>query len=196
MADKKNNRLATILLTLAIVQGPLLYYFTFGFFKLLGIVIFGSVGLILTIIAFFDLFRNRSNFATTRIICLIAAFIIGIGSISGDLMEYMDFHLRKWERNKIVEDLKKGNLKLNKQSGTYHSTTFIPISNNDNDIEINKDSCGIVSVEFYIDSGFIDHYTAFLYTNDPNEVSQLEHGTSDLYKAVKKLDQNWYRVAN
>jgi hypothetical protein len=179
----KNNktRTTTILLVIALLQGPILYYFTSGFFKLIGTVIFGLVGLVLTLILFIDILRHKSTNTKYHIIGLIAAFIFGLSTFFWDTpVEYMDFYLRKSERNQIVEDVKKG----------------LPVAQNSNDIDIDENAKGIVSVRFYIDHGLLDHFSAFVYTNDPNEIRTLNSGVGPFGGGVvKKLDTNWYRVS-
>ena len=64
-----------------------------------------------------------------------------------------------------------------------------PISNGGNEIAIYKTDKNNLTVEFYIDRGFLDHYSAFVYTNDKKKIQELEEG------ANKKLDENWYIVS-
>jgi short-subunit dehydrogenase len=54
-----------------------------------------------------------------------------------------------------------------------------------------------VKVEFYINRGFLDHYSAFVYTNDTEKIKELEEHMS-YQKGLhinKKLDEHWYRVS-
>jgi hypothetical protein len=79
-----------------------------------------------------------------------------------------------------VEDVKRG----------------LPISNTTNDIDIDENASGIVSMKFYIDRGFLDHYSAFVYTNDPDQIRTLNSGIGSFGGGVvKKLETNWYRVS-
>jgi len=196
---KVKNRTTTSLIILALVQGPILYHFTSGFFKIFGIIFLGLTGLILTLILFIDVVRNKSTNSKYHIITLIITFIFGLSTVFGDIpAEYLDWTLGRWERNRIVEQVKKGILKPDNrhQTGLCHLSTFLPISNDGNDIDIDENKNGTVYVKFFIDRGFIDHFSAFVYTNDRNEMQQLDGGVGPFGGGVvKKLDTNWYRVS-
>ena len=68
---------------------------------------------------------------------------------------------------------------------------FPPISNGRKEIDISKGEKGELTIIFYIDQGFIDHFSAFVYTNDSNELK----GFYTFGASVKQLDCNWYRVS-
>jgi hypothetical protein len=190
MTIENKSRTTTALIIFALVQGPILYYFTFGFFKLAGTVFFGVTGFILTLILFIYLIRNRSTTTKYHTIGITLSFIIGLLTIRGDAIEYLDWNLRKGERNKIVENVKNGLLKS--QNIPY---IFFPISQG-GEINIEDNSNGIVSIDFYIDKGFLDHYSAFVYTNNPDEIKTFDSGIGPFGGGtVKKLDANWYRVS-
>jgi hypothetical protein len=53
-----------------------------------------------------------------------------------------------------------------------------------------------VSIEFYIDKGFLDHYSAFLYTNDLKQCNSLDSSINKGSKITRKVDQNWYVIYN
>ncbi len=183
---------------MALFQGPYFYYHTSGFIKMLMLVPFGSIGLYLTVYLLVKLIKYKSTNTKYHIIGLTFAFIFGILTIRGDVIEYLDFKFRKNERNQIVDQVKKGILTPN---GLNHNGMCIlpgnpifPVSS-ENMISINKNVNGIVSIEFYIDGGFLDHYSAFLYTNDPTETYDLDNGIANAFNRTdKKLDNNWYRV--
>ena len=188
---KANNQTVTILLIISLIQGPVVYYFTEGFLRLIAIMFFGITGLILTFLLFLDLIRHRSTATLYHILVLAFAFIIGVSTIKEDLMEYIDFKLRRSERNKVVDDVKNGLIKSN----SVHYSGYFPVSNG-GDINITENASGTVSIEFYIDRGFLDHYSAFLYTNDPDEIRTLNDGIGPFGGGVvKKLDTNWYKVS-
>jgi hypothetical protein len=199
MDQNGKTKLTTIILIAAFVQGPFLYYYTTGFFKLFAMALFGLIGLSLTIRLLINVLKYRSNNTIYNVIGLMLAFIIGITTISGDIIEYLDWNLRKAERNQIVDDVKRGILKPNSplNNGICNLTDnyFPPISNGGNAILINENNNGIASIEFYIDRGFIDHYSAFVYTNDQQEMDHLDKGKGTFVGSAKKLSDNWYRVS-
>lgn len=80
---------------------------------------------------------------------------------------------------------------------TLDNWKFPLISNGGNKILISQTELGKLTVEFYINRGFLDHYSAFVYTNDQEKIKELEDYMS-IKKSTetnKKLDQNWYRVS-
>ena len=176
---------------MALFQGPYFYYFTSGFIKLIFLLPFAIVGLLLSIILFFNLIIHRSTNNRYHIIGLAVAFIIGIFTSVGSGMEFLDFHLRKSERELIINEVKNGPVK----SGNIADIGFLPIANG-GDISFTKKPNGKIYVEFDIDRGFIDHYSAFVYTDDRKEMSDLDNNNAGAFiSSVKKLDDNWYRVA-
>jgi hypothetical protein len=180
MSSKKKTILTTVLLIMALVQGPVIYYFGDGFIKLLFAVTYMLLGLILTIILLVNVIKSKVPNTTYQIIGLSIAFLAGIGTtVRPSVMEYIDYRLRFAERSRIVEQIKRGSLK--------------PGEANMNGVNIRDSAQGTVSVEFYIDRGFIDHYSAFLYTDDQTEIRALDKAIIKDH-IFKKLDENWYRV--
>jgi hypothetical protein len=189
MTKETKNFIIIILLVLTLIQGVFFYYFTEGFIKLLLLTPFAFIGLCFTAFILFKLIKYRSTTTPYHVIGFVLICVLAVSTIRGDLVEYLDFKLRKSERNEIVDEVKKGMFK----SGHLSYDPFFPISKG-GDIGIKNYNNGIVSIEFYIDRGFIDHYSAFLYTNDPKEIYDLEHGLTAFKVSLKKLDNNWYRV--
>lgn len=184
--------LTTIALILAFIQGPVLYYCTSGFFELFGADFFGLTGLLLTIILFSQILQHKSSNTKYHLLGFALAFFIGTWTYWRNPTEYFDFKLRMSERNKIIDQFKNGTLKSAHLPGSY----FLPISNGGNDLDILENGGDIVSIGFYIDRGFIDHASEFLYTNNPDEIQHLETQirSNDRDTVVKKLADNWYRM--
>lgn len=115
-------------------------------------------------------------------------------------MEYVDFKLLLSQRNKVVAEVKARKLnalkKQNKDSGGITLTNWFPLSKGGNEITVDRSHGDIVSVQFFIDRGFIDHYSAFLYTNNPDDLKSLDKGIAPgpFGGVAKKLEDNWYRV--
>ncbi|NHA05169.1 hypothetical protein G7092_15275 [Mucilaginibacter sp. HC2] len=126
-----------------------------------------------------NLIKSKVPNTTYQIAGLSIAFLAGVGTVRPDAMEYIDYKLRFAERNRIVERIKGGLLKPG-EADRYG-------------LNIRDSAKGTVSVEFYIDRGFIDHYSAFLYTDDIEEIKALDKAVIKDH-IFKKFDENWYRV--
>jgi hypothetical protein len=183
--------LTTIVLTMALLHGPYFYYFTSGFGKLIPLVPFCAIGFLLTIILAVKILKDRSSNTKYHIAGLALIIVAGISLMLFGDMEDIDFKLRMNERLGIIDQIKKGTLKSN-----HIPDEFFEISNGGNDINFYKNPNGTVSVEFYIDRGFIDHASVFRYTDSESEIRHLDEKTksSDRDTSVKKLAENWYRV--
>ncbi|WP_211209913.1 hypothetical protein [Cyclobacterium marinum] len=130
---------------------------------------------------------------------------ISIGSLTlffgEDLIEKLDWHLRKKSREEIIQLIKEDKLRPNVSHNniicTLDNWNLPPISNGGNEIAIFKMEDNKFTVEFYIDRGFLDHYSAFVYTNNKDKIQELEERMTwkkELHNN-KKLEENWYRVS-
>jgi hypothetical protein len=180
-----------IVLLMALLQGPLIYYYCSGFRAMLFLPPYMAVGFALSVYLVIKLRHKESNTPFIKIGCFVGISLGIAALLSEDVIEYLDWKLRRGTRNEIVEQVKKGNLEGGHLSGRY----FPPISNSNNYLGVEKSAGKTVSVEFLINAGYLDHYSAFLYTNDPDKIKEIEErivaGKSEGYK---KLDTNWYRV--
>lgn len=187
------NGLTTIIIGLAIAQAPFFYYYTFGPFTFFVVIPYLFISLLLTGIILSQLIRRKkvSNFQKYGV---IMAVIIGTTSLifGSELIEKLDWELRLKERNSIVEKILNGEIKDSK----LMMNSFPPISNGGNEIFIDYKPEGSITVTFYIDRGFIDNYSAFIFTNDDSKIKEFDARTkSDWNKTNKKLDSNWYRIS-
>lgn len=201
--SKLYNILTVFILTMAIIQAPLFYYYTYGLFAFFVVIPYLIVGVGLT--AWLLLILSKDDFLETRFQRLGLTLTIGIGSLTfffgESLIEELDWQLRRNSREEIVELVKADNLTPN---GTYNKLIFTledwnipPISNGGNDIAIYRTGDNKFTVEFFINRGFLDHYSAFVYTNDAEKIQELDERIR-LNKdghVNKKLDENWYRVS-
>jgi len=125
---------------------------------------------------------------------VIIAVVIGTSSLifGSELIEKLDWKLRLKERNLIVQKALNGETKDSK----LKMKSFPPISNGGNEVFIDYRPEGSITVTFYIDRGFIDHYSAFIFTTDASRIRQFDARTkSDWNKTNKKIDNNWYRIS-
>jgi len=137
------------------------------------------------------LIKYKSTNSQYHIIGLIVTIIIAFpaGSFQRDIMENLDWKLQLAKRTAIVEQVKAGLLRPNKQ-GRYmlKNYSFLPISNDDNEIVVTKDKDGFTEVGFNIDHGFLDHYSSLIYTDRPQTLPYKNNNT------VTTFDAHWYTV--
>ena len=201
---KKYDVLTVFVLIMAIIQAPLVYYYTSGLFAFFIVIPYLFVGLGLTI-WLLSLVTKKSNEQITvfhRIGVFLTIFIGCVSFIFGeDFIEKFDWNLRRNSREEIIQLIKSKKLRTNNNDKnvlyTLDNWKFPLISNEGNKILISQTELGKLTVEFYINRGFLDHYSAFVYTNDQEKIKELEDYMS-IKKSTetnKKLDQNWYRVS-
>jgi len=193
-----SNILMRIIMTMAVIQAPLFYYYTYGPIGSLIMLLYSLIGVGLTLWLFVILPNNENN--RSRIINttgLILAVIIGIFSwFQQDNMEKLDWKLRKNKRQEIVSKILSDELMPNesKIDTVYKISnwTFPPISNGGNAIVIEKKEEGI-TVKFFIDRGIRHHHSAFVYTNNPKKIKDLNRRIK--FENSIKLEPNWYRIS-
>ena len=191
--------LIIVLLIAAIIQTPLFYYYTFGLIRYIFLLLYSLIGLVITIWLITVLFRNddetgtRSQRTGILIVFIVGCFSLFFGESS---LEKIDWHLRKETRNEIVELIKTDKLKTDiPRKYKLKKWASPPISNGGNEVIADKTSAGKITVKFYTDRGFIDHYAAFIYTDNPADVEIFEKEIIKGKRRVKKLDTNWYSVS-
>ncbi|HRZ42858.1 MAG TPA: hypothetical protein P5228_09180 [Bacteroidales bacterium] len=185
--------LTIILLILALVQSPFFYYYTSGLLSIIFGLPYILISLTITGILVKPLIK-RKLFTRFHLYGVIIAIVIGITSLifGLDLVEKLDWKLRRKERELIVERVRRGEFKGNK----LKMNSFPPISNGGNEILFDHEPRGSITVTFFIDRGFIDHYSAFVYTTDTARIRRFDARTkSDWKKTSKKICENWYRIA-
>lgn len=178
---------------MAIFQAPLIYYYTSGLTSLFFIP-YILIGAALTFGLTFVLMKKKLITGIQKA-GLISTIVIGSLSLffGHILIEKIDWNLRKSTRNKIVALVKTNQLQPN--SSYYKNICKLkrwnipPISNGGNEIVIYKTEDGKFTIRFYIDRGFLDHYSAFTYTDNPADIKMFKEKT----KTYKKIDTNWYR---
>jgi hypothetical protein len=191
--------MTSILLIMALLQGPYIYYYADGLFGFIIVIPYMLIGLTLLVFLLISLRHKHTN-TIYHFSGLIVSTIIGFASLNSEaLIETLDWKLRLSERNKIVELVKQGKLHPNT---TYNGTCklpedpFPPISVGGNEIEIYKGKLKTVTIEFFINRGFLDHYSAFVYSNDSQEISRMNKEIIARRSPMfRQLKENWYRVS-
>lgn len=205
MTNSRFYSLLTIfVLTLAIIQAPLLYYYTFGLFAFFIVIPYLIVGLGLTVWLLIVVLKSKKS-EIVRFQKLGVILIISIGSLTlflgEETIEKLDWWFRRNSRQEIIELVKADRLKPNVTHNniicTLEDWNIPPISNGGNEIAIYKTDDNRLTVEFYINRGFLDHYSAFVYTNDKEKIQELDERTAlnTGLHVNKKLEENWYRVS-
>jgi hypothetical protein len=192
--------MTSILLIMALLQGPYIYYYAEGLFGFIIVIPYMLIGLTLSVFLLISLRHKHTN-TIYHFSGLIVSTIIGFASLNSEaLIETLDWKLRLSERNKIVELVKQGKLTPNVSHNNIicklPGYPFPPISVGGNEIAIYKDGLGTVTIEFYINRGFLDNYSAFVFTNERKNISIMDSTISARHSPkFKKLKENWYRVA-
>lgn len=189
---------------MAIIQAPLIYYYTFGLFSFFIAMPYLVIGLGLTVWLLTVVLKNTKS-EETKFQKIGVVLTILIGSLTlffgEDLIEKLDWHLRKTSRDEIIELIKADKLRPNVSHNniicTLDNWNIPPISNGGNEIAIHKTVENKLTVEFYINRGFLDHYSAFVYTDDEDKIKELEERMTweKGLHVNKKLEENWYRVS-
>jgi len=194
--NNKNLVFAITVLGMAIIQAPLMFYYTCGMIGLFLIPIYALIGLMLSI----NLLKRTFDFKKNKIInnyfyAAIASLIIGIASfIFMDLNE-LDWKLRMEERNRIVNQVKMGKLGKANKTSLVKLNNFPPLSNCGNEIVVSRKEDQTIIVEFFIDRGFLDHYSSYIYTDNEAKKKELENRINLNLKSLnEKISENWYRV--
>jgi hypothetical protein len=187
---------------MAFFQSPFEYYYADGIFDLMVVIPYLLIGTLLTAYLLFSYIKYPQTNTRYHLAGLLITPAIGITSMFAgiDMVEKLDWHLRFTERNRLVNEIKAK--RLCPDAGDREVVCklpkdyFPPISVGGNKIIVTQNKLNVTSVEFLIDGGFLDHYMAFLYTNDKDEIANMDSiikvGSSKRYT---KLAPNWYRVA-
>lgn len=201
MKNKSTKTIFTsITLIAALLQWPYSYYYADGLLGFLTMIPYMLTGCVLTTILLISLIKyNQTNtiyhsggLFLTVIIAFLPLFL------KENWIEKLDWKLRLTERNRIVELIKAGKLCPYDNNSICKLPGFIfpPISVGGNEITIVKGNAATVTIEFFIDRGLLDNYSAFVYTNNTEDVLGIERMIKERHSPkFIKLQKNWYRVS-
>jgi len=174
--------------------------FFFLAFELLVLII---TLLVILIIQIFKLIKERNKITKLRIqkvIVFSTLFLLTFfHSFTNKIIEKVDWVIFENKRNEIVKQVKEEKLNPNVEwNGWVCELPFeFPIvSNGGNDIGIyrNKEQDKL-TVTFWVFRNFFDSpSTQFIYTNDPNEIEQIEKKIKNNPEENWKIKENWYRT--
>lgn len=192
------NLLALLIIFLSILQGPFIYYYGGGFMSFVFILPYLFIGLILSSFLLYSIIAKKGIATKFHITALTFGVCLGtISLFSEDYFEKIDWHFRKGQRKEIISRIKSGSIIYDANKSVHHLNEFkyALISNGGNDISISTNEKNQVTVEFFINRGFLDHYSAFVYTDAPNEIKRLEKEIQSSFKENNfKITKNWYRL--
>lgn len=189
---KVYNFWTIVLMLLALLQAPILYYYTSGLFSVFVTILYLSIALIITGIILRSWIKKK-DISVFHKAGVSFSIILGIvSSIWGsETIEQLDWKYRRAERESIVKKALNGDIKDEVLATNY----FPPISNGGK-VLVESKSPGNVTVTFFIDRGLLDHYIAYIYTNDKSLIEDFDARTkSEWHRTNKKIDENWYRIA-
>jgi hypothetical protein len=198
-----DKAIAVVVLLLACLQGPLFYYYSFGIVTIIVFIPYILIGFIMTVVLLGRMIRAGDTSDPFIVASILFGFLVGTGSLFwGDgVIENIDWNVRFGMRNAIVQDVKSGKLQPNvPESGRlcYLGWFMIPpISNGGNTIDMERGKNGECTVEFLIQPGLLDHYSAFVYTDDSAKTADLDRWVQGKYvkPGNKKIREHWYRVS-
>lgn len=194
---RKETILGLSVFVLGVLQTPFLYYYTFGFFVFFISIPYMLAGLCLTIFFFKAVSKSKQSRSSKFILSFFAAIgvISAIGGFFVD-MEEIDWKWRMNEREAIVEKIKKGQIKTYGKFTLVPFNHFPPISNGGNEISVHSYANGTYTIEFWIDRGFLNHSSQFVYTNNLEHEKRIEENILRFNKPklYRKIKDNWYRL--
>lgn len=129
----------------------------------------------------------KKNFIFDCISAVIGYYFMFF-SLSHENLDNFDWEINKERREKIIKIIKKEN-------DDFHSKKFLipdslalaPLTKS-RYVYINHKKDSLIHVMFYTDRGLIDHYTAFVYTNDSVNINSL------IEEGETRLSKNWFYV--
>jgi hypothetical protein len=168
--------------------------------------------LILSGLGFFDFLLTLAFIPIVVLVTVVALIInikpkwqpklfflnLGIGAftfvvywffIDREKIHKLDWDINKEKRETIIELIKEGKIKDEKIPDSLELR--LNCSSDEFHIQTKTDSS--LTVLFYTDYGLLDHYSAFIYSNDSNDLIQLNeqvrNGGNDY-----KINENWFEV--
>lgn len=190
----RSTKLTISVFLFSVVLKLLLHYAEFGFFEfILFDYFFGSILFVIGIaILLIQLFSRKLNITILAALSILAiTFLVIHFGINTKALDFADWKLNYSKREKIVQLIKEEG--FNSSGRTYRipsSLTLFPYIKS-NEVNVVKQQDTTITVEFYTDRGLMDHYTAFVYSNDSLE---LKHLTEKIGGNNKKMAKGWFYV--
>jgi len=126
---------------------------------------FLNLGIGLLAILIFSLFMNKETFSK------------------------IDWKINKQKRERIVELVKNGKIKNEK----IPDSLTLSLNCSPNEFRIQKKTDSTVTILFYTDFGLLDHYSGFVYSNNPLDLTRLNRNVLDGGNDYK-INENWFEI--
>ncbi len=197
-------QLEILLATIALILGLYIpYHAHFIASGLLGF--FESIFFILlcfgiTFYTVLNVFNNKKENKKRFIPLLLAltgtTIACSIFYVDHKTFEEINWRMNYDTRKQIVKEILNNKTKT-EEFKLQQLHTWIPVSNGGNEIFVQNSKAGI-TVKFWIDRGFLDTHSEFVFTNCPEELANIRH----LLKVhpnnghYRKIEPNWYRLNN
>jgi len=163
-----------------------------------------SLGLFIwSLVQIGKIIRERKALSKQRLfsaltICILFILTFYRQPVNG-LIEKADWYVFYSKRNSVVDLVKEGKLTPNVSWNNWVCELpyeFPVISNGGNDIGISKnDSTGKVTVTFWVFRNFFSSpSTHFVYSDDPNEIEEINNLIKNNPQDNWKITDNWYRT--
>ncbi len=198
------NKCTLIWIVVAWIFLTLYNYFYMNYFLLALLWIGLSLTLLaVTVIQVIKLIRERHRLTSLRIQKVIVFTVLLLltynHSFTNSFIEKGDWLLFYGKRMEVVEKVRNGQLKPNVSWNNWVCELpfeFPVVSNGGNDIGISRNKeTGAMTVKFWIFRNFFDSpSTYFVYTDDANEIKELEAKIQQHPNLNWKLRENWYRT--
>jgi hypothetical protein len=175
---------------------PFFVYYSTGPVGMFTFMLYALLGLILSLIFLVKIFKSL-KFVPLPFVLGSIGILLGLGIFFyGDSLENIDWSIHRAEREKIIEKLKKDYSGENFQ-GLVQLNSYFPLSNGGNEVYINMAAGQYLTVKFWIDRGFLDSHSEFVYTDNPSDIEDLDRiikQHEDYTTLYRKIDEHWYRV--
>lgn len=186
-----------ILCLVWIVFAPFMYFYTFGLAGTIIVVPYILFGLVLTILWILRIARSIKQKPKQYFLLILIQIIpfISFKYLSDDvIMEQIDWKFNYKARMDLIEKIESGKVKpINGKIKSHH---FPPISNGGNEVIIYQDSITKkIVATFFINRGYVDHYSAFIYSSIPKETEWYNNRyIKNTSLENIRISENWFRI--
>jgi hypothetical protein len=137
------------------------------------------------------------RFEKIHMVAFLPLAIVLIGIVSTPIMialiPTLDWKWRVDRRKEIVASIN-ARTGYTQEHEVLGFNDFPPISNRENQVEVIHHWGNSVTIEFIIDGGLLDHYEAFVYTNNHTELMEFSRLLATDPSRIQMLERNWFRV--
>ena len=186
-------------LIILIIGSGLFYFKTYGLIGVYLILPFALFLLILGVIIIVGAARQLKSRLASSLIQIITTSLLFILLFTGQITRFyetIDWHMNYRLRMEVVSNIISGDLAVSEdksQNVFKLPDNYRQLSNGGNEIMLYRNG-DMISIKFYTDRGFLDHFNAFYFTNDSSEIVKLDKRCKT-QRANRKIEDNWYRIS-